>query len=78
MEAEPVAAVCGREVRIYGPMEASGIRPFRESRMFPHRGAALLYASEFDDASKLVVAVKQRVGAQRAAVTAKLVEAAAA
>lgn len=51
-EHEPVATVCGNEVRIYGGKEKNGIRPLRQIKEFAHRGAAVLYATEFDDTTK--------------------------
>lgn len=51
-EYEPVAAVCGNEVRIYGGKGENGIRPLQQIKEFAHRGAAVLYATEFDDITK--------------------------
>jgi hypothetical protein len=51
-EYEPVATVCGNEVRIFGGKQKNGIRPLQDIRTFPHHGAASLYATEFDDAVK--------------------------
>ena len=51
----PVAAVCGPQVRIYGPLEP--LRKGREIRRlmrvinFNTYGAALAYAKEYDDRS---------------------------
>lgn len=36
-------------VRIYGPIEANGVRPFVTELQFANRGQALHYAREFDD-----------------------------
>ena len=52
-EHEPVAAVCDTEVRIYGGKEKNGVRPLQQVKQFNHRGAAMLYAAEFDDITKL-------------------------
>lgn len=50
---EPVAAVADNELRIYGAEnEKTGVRKLESVKKFPHRGAALLAAVEFDDATK--------------------------
>lgn len=51
----PVAAVCGNQVRIYGPKNSSGkdaVRPLRDIIHFRNYGQARLYAQEFDDLRK--------------------------
>ena len=53
----PVAAVCDKQVRIYGPLEPGRLKG-REVRKllrvinFRHHGAALQYAAEHDDRSR--------------------------
>ena len=47
----PIATVCGNEVRIYGPLEKTR-RPLMRVIGFPHHGAALNYAQEHDDKNK--------------------------
>lgn len=52
---EPVAAVCGNEVRYYGPTEFSkqypkGIRLLKWVRWYGNRGQALQAAHELDGA----------------------------
>lgn len=49
---QPVAAVCGNEVLVYGVPNASGVRPLKRVIEFPHRGAALLWAQEHDEDTK--------------------------
>ena len=45
----PVATVLQEGVvRIYGPVEQNGVRPFLEQRQFANRGQALEFAREFD------------------------------
>jgi hypothetical protein len=45
-----VAAVCGAEVRIYGWLdEKTQIRPFQWKEQFPTHGAALQFATEYDE-----------------------------
>jgi hypothetical protein len=54
-EFEPVAAVCGREVKVYGPAEHRAkfsFRPFWRAQTFRTYGAARLWAEEFNAASK--------------------------
>lgn len=51
-EHEPVATVCDNEVRIYGGKQKNGVSPLLSRHEFPHRGAAILYATEFDDITK--------------------------
>lgn len=50
-----VAAVCGSQVRIYGPLEPAShgreIRRLMRVINFGHRGHALRYAIEHDDRS---------------------------
>lgn len=48
---EPVVAVCGKEGRVYGPVEENGVRPLLRVMQFPHRGAAILYAQEFEESA---------------------------
>lgn len=48
LDKKRVAAVCGNEVIIYGGQRPDGIRPRLDSYEFPHHGAALAYAVEFD------------------------------
>lgn len=53
MALEPVAAVCGNEVRFYGPMEwtqkyPKGIRPLRSLRRYGNHGQALQAAWEYE------------------------------
>lgn len=49
----PVAAVCGNEVRIYGAKEEVRkgvfIRPYKGSLYFRNYGQARVYAQEYDD-----------------------------
>lgn len=52
MEKEPVAAVCGNECRIYGPVNESGKRPLQRIKTFSNYGQARMYAQDFDDATK--------------------------
>jgi hypothetical protein len=52
-----IAAVCGNEVRIYGPAISDGDRrTLIRVETFPHHGAALAYAIEFDDRQRGVAA----------------------
>ena len=45
-----IAAVCDNEVRIYGPLSGNSTRRrLLRIEEFPHHGAALAYAVEFDD-----------------------------
>lgn len=44
-----IAAVCGNEVRIYGPKFNNEARPLLKLLVFPHRGAALQYALAFEE-----------------------------
>ena len=47
---KPVVAVCGSEARVYGPIDAkTSRREFLYQRDFPHHGAALLFAQEYED-----------------------------
>lgn len=48
-EKEPVVAVCGAEARVYGPVAENGRRPLIKVLEFAHRGAAILYAQEFEE-----------------------------
>ena len=44
-----IAAVCGNEVRIYGlAQHGNRPRPLLKVLHFPHRGAALLFAQEYE------------------------------
>jgi hypothetical protein len=46
----PVATVFeDGTVRIYGPVEPTGVRPLLEQRQFANRGQALEFAREFDE-----------------------------
>lgn len=47
-----VAAVCDNQARIYGPVQPNGRRPLMAVYDFPHYGAALVFAVEFDAAQK--------------------------
>lgn len=53
----PVAAVCGPQVRIYGAIEhnkhGKEIRQLMRIVNFRHYGAALAYAKEHDDRSRV-------------------------
>ncbi len=49
---EPVAAVCGNQVRIYDGESDNGKRRLMKVIDFPHRGAALQYAVTHDDIVK--------------------------
>jgi len=49
---EPVAAVCGNQVRVYGGEAKNGRRRLMHVIDFPHRGAALQYAVTHDDIVK--------------------------
>ena len=53
----PVAAVCGPQVRIYGPLEPASygreVRKLMRIINFRHYGAALAYAKEHDDRSRV-------------------------
>ena len=45
-----VVAVCGNEARIYGPIDTkTNRRELWNIRQFPHHGAALLFAQEYED-----------------------------
>ncbi len=49
-ENKPVVGVCGNEARIYGPLdEQTKRRPLQRVVEFPHHGAAVLFAQEFED-----------------------------
>jgi hypothetical protein len=50
-EKENVAAVCGKEVRIYDPVY-KGVRALVSVIEFQHKGAAQLYAMEYDESIK--------------------------
>lgn len=51
----PVAAVCGSVGYIYGPLDKkTGFRELNNIIQFRHYGAALLWATEFDDSNKRV------------------------
>lgn len=52
-ESRSVAAVCGDEVRIYDAVQENGRRPLLSVRRFPHHGAAVNHAQEFDEFEKL-------------------------
>jgi hypothetical protein len=69
VEQEPVAAVCGKEVRIYGPFPENGpkVRPLWQVKQFPHRGAALLFASEHDDRTTKRVEERRKAASEKAA-----------
>lgn len=43
-----IAAVCGNEVRIYGEKFGEQPRPLLKVLIFPHHGAARLFAQEFE------------------------------
>lgn len=47
-----VAAVCGKEVRIYGEPGANGVRPLLKVREFPTHGAAREFAQEYEDSQR--------------------------
>lgn len=48
-EANYVAAVCGKEVRIYEPLpKGADRRTLARVLTFPHYGAAKVYAEDFD------------------------------
>lgn len=52
-EVNPVAAVCGNEVRIFGSVnEKSRRRPLIKILKFTTHGKALMYAQEHDDTEK--------------------------
>lgn len=55
-EKSRVAAVCGREVLVFGPVGANGRRPLEQRFTMHHRGDALQYAEEFDATEKRRVA----------------------
>lgn len=54
-DTEPVVAVCGNEARVYGPAPFDTKtgkklpRALWSVKVFPHHGAALLYAREFEE-----------------------------
>lgn len=48
-----VAAVCGKQVRIYEPLAPNATsRNLVQTLDFPHYGAAKLYADEYEDAQR--------------------------
>ena len=51
-ESRDVATVCENEVRIFGETKDNGRRPLLRVLRFPHYGAAVNYATEFDEAEK--------------------------
>jgi hypothetical protein len=52
-ESDPIAAVCGSEVRIYGSLDdRTQRRPLRKILHFPHHGAAKEFAIEHDEKRK--------------------------
>lgn len=51
-EKSKVATVCDCQCRIYGPVQLNGRRPLTAIYDFPTRGAALVFAVEFDDTQK--------------------------
>lgn len=53
MTRENVAAVCGNEMRVYGPVEFNkqhpkGIRTFKYIKVYPTHGAAKQAATEYE------------------------------
>lgn len=48
-----VAAVCGRQARVYAPVQPNGRRPLLAAYDFQSYGQALVWATEFDDRQKL-------------------------
>ena len=44
-----VAAVCDKQVRIFGELTKKNTRPLTKIINFPTHGAALFYAQEHDD-----------------------------
>lgn len=54
-----LAAVCGSEVRIYGPLYDTR-RRLLNVMQFPHYGAALTYAVEYDERQRALVKPPQQ------------------
>lgn len=55
-----VAAVCGKQVRVFGDIPPTGgRRPLLKTIDFPHHGAARLWAKEHDDAERAARARRQ-------------------
>ena len=45
-----VVGVCGSQARVYGPIDKeTNRRPLKSIIDFPHYGAAVLFAQEFED-----------------------------
>ncbi len=61
---QPVAAVCGSQVRIYGAVHTDrhgkDYRPLQRTIDFPHYGAAVLYAQEHDEVNAKPVVPPRR------------------
>jgi len=51
-EKEPVACVCGNELRIYGPICDNGKRQLLKIKQYQNYGQAKFAADEFDDGVK--------------------------
>lgn len=49
MNIKSVATVCGNEVRLWGELTKKNRRPLVKIISFPTYGAALFYATEYDD-----------------------------
>lgn len=48
-----VGAVCGNEVRLYGPVDNNtGKRPYRGLRVFANMGQALDFANEYEETER--------------------------
>lgn len=53
IEEKSVVGVCGSQARVYGALDRfSGVRPLMRIVDFPHKGAALLFAQEFEEEKK--------------------------
>ena len=57
LDKKQVAAVCGNEVIIFDRQRSNGTRQRLESSTFSHYGAALAFATEFDDKQRRLEAL---------------------
>lgn len=55
-----VATVCGKEVRVFGSYDGKTRRAFLWSREFLTKGAAQLFATEFDESERKARESRQR------------------
>jgi len=57
LDKKQVAAVCDNEVIIFDRQRKNGTRERKESQTFPHHGAALAFAVDFDEQQRRLEAL---------------------